>query len=255
MTVLQRYNTQQKTSYIKSKLPIIVLILFSFGFNSCSQSTNKNEETEIRIVDLNGNPKPIRRVIPQGNLEMMITRGKEATNDRPEINSQNTQNFRNQLTQKQEAQREEIKNLPVENQLTQKQEIKSQANKNITKKFKLINSSGSESSKKLTESQQTADKNIKQKFYLVSPNQDKAQEKTEQTNPKEIFIQIGSFFSYQDSQQALQKSKEIGQSIIKNTKINGQKLYLVLIIANQNNYSQILEQAKTLGFKNAFIIK
>jgi len=267
-------------SSIITYLKIFLLFSFALLVFSCIKQPN-NQPTEIRIVDLNGKPKPIKRMMPEGNTQMLAMQNKEISENSPfpNINSDNlatanqppADNYLSQNDQNSTTTQPLTKNLSRQNDdttITSNKPVEAAVSYDMSEDNNINEDeiNAQQNTKKIANSELTGD-------HLV-PN---SSQKTSQSNKKfkfittktkvvnndsdiissegDIFIQIGFFSSSANADSALAKSKTIANGSIKETNVNGQNGYKVFLgpISSHQKAIKILTKAKKSGYRDAFI--
>jgi cell division protein FtsN len=245
----------KKTFFTPSNIPSKSLAIFGLALmTSCIGYKPVNQATEIRIVDLNGNPKPIRRIIPEGNAQMLVNQQAQAANvdNAPNnINKSAQQNYQtpntNQITNNDIAPAENITNntgtKPVE----------------ATVSYDMYNDNTSEVASKtipetIPEPAQTNPHSGKKFKLAISKTKNT---KTISASESGALVQIGSFSSYANAQKALEQSNKISSGKIEEVDLDGEKSYRVFLgpISNSKKVHNILKKAKNSGYKDAFIVR
>jgi len=243
----------KKTSFTLSKTLSKNLAIFGLALlTSCIGNKPSNQETEIRIVDLNGNPKPIRRMVPEGNAQMLVNQQAQA------VNASNIPNIvdTNATPNYQTANTNQIAN----NNIAPPAGNENIAN-NIERKpaeaavsYDMSNDNTPEVvGEKIPEPAQTKPSSKSgKKFKLAN-----SKAKTIPVNESGTLIQIGSFSSYNNAQKALEQSSKISSGKIEEVDLGERKSYRVFLgpISNSKKVHNILKKAKNSGYKDAFIVR
>lgn len=255
--------------------PKTTLALILISVNACSLKYNpfklNDSKAEIRIVDINGNYKPIKKHVPILNSALIdrkknliayerLTKEQELltenNNDR-EIKEDFADNFGpsseslmvdNSNTFKKEEQKVRYNNqsnqkakLDIESELINKNN-KPKANikdkKDIIKKIKPT---------KIFKTFSNAKNSKPAKIFKTS----------NQKSSKGIFVQIGSFSSKAGADSTFNKAKNISPALIKEVKVGKKTMNKVLLGPVTNNYQarSLLKKSKINGFTDAFIVK
>ena len=253
-----------------------IFLLFSLALLtfSCIQKPN-NQPTEIRIVDLNGKAKPIKRIVPEGNAQILKMQDKEMPENNHNVNidsdlepankvmadnslSQNNQNpttIQKDLAEQNNNDKTIASNMPFEATVSYDMSEDDNTNKdetNANDTSKIKNDRLSDNSL----SQQTSQPNKKFKFITTKTKVISNDSDIASGNGK-IFIQIGFFSSSVNADNVLAKSKKISSGSIREISINGQSGYKVFLgpISNHKKAIEILTKAKKSGYRDAFIVK
>ena len=268
-----------------SKTYLNILLLFSFlSLFSCAKKID-NRTTEIRIVDLNGQPKQIKRIMPEGNAKMLAMQNKELENNNSLQNNTGsnltnttdtpTDNLLSQNNQNQISTQPFTQDLSEQNNssnIANNQQSKatisydmseesndSNTNQNITQGGDILSQNDQqkiqniESTNNNSSPQATPKSNKKFKFIATKT---KVSDNVEADGSK-IFIQIGFFSSSINANNTLANSKKIANGSIKEVNINGQNGYKVFLgpIKSHKEAITILKKAKKSGYKDAFIAR
>ena len=216
---------------------IFISILFlllcscSFDFNNFKNKIfpKKEEgEPEIRIVDINGNYRAIKKQVPILNSKLIQQQQQQLNTSTQNIN-QNSESTRI-VTQ------EEIDNFHQD--LGRSTEPLAQ-NPNNLKEEQVEYDLGQE--EKIEEPREI------QKIYKTP---------TEKSS-KGIFVQIGSFVSKSGANDVLNKGKKFSDGFVKEVKGKNRTINKVLLgpTENKNSARILLKKARNNGFKDAFITK
>ncbi|MES2677365.1 MAG: SPOR domain-containing protein [Pseudomonadota bacterium] len=248
-----------KSPFIISQSGFKLLLLSALlVFSSCA-GKNQDAPTEIRIVDLNGNPKPVKRFVPEGNAQIL------ANNPNIEVNKNNIAPANGKLTQNDIP--EMSTQTPNNNSAdlaapAQSTTLASQNNNQpeATVSYDLSNDKPvSTSNNKLTETKlaNNANQNSSPKKFKLAIASAKAPKGATVSNKSGTFIQIGSFSVAENANKILSKSAKISKGSIEEIDSGDKKSYRVLLgpIANSKKANIILKQAKNAGYKDAFIVK
>ncbi len=250
----------------KASLALSLILL-----SSCISKPN-NQPPEIRIVDLNGNPKPVRRMVPEGNAQMLASHRDEiGKNDMSNISNAPMQTINspeptnNPVFQNyQKPTSEQATNNTNDNDLAPATATSSNIDKKDSPNNKLeaaVSYDMSESAKKPepTQAQPEIANNSNKKFKLAITKVKSADVKgAKSTSDKSgILIQIGSFSSAENANKALEQSKEISAGNIEEVDLGGKKNYRVFLgpASSKKKANLILKKAKNSGYKDAFIVK
>ncbi|MFT6258213.1 MAG: cell division protein FtsN [Rickettsiales bacterium] len=204
---------------------------------------------EIRIVDLNGNPRPIQRFVPEGNARALAEQRSARNIPITDLSAPVSENFAtNNLTQSNfiEQNQSPVNNLPPLAPEAPVQEIPNpQAKISYNMSGDNLASSG------------IPQKNIEPQ--IAAPKKPILAKKTKIiTNVKsEVFIQIGSFSVKNNAQKVLKSGKIIFNGKVDERKIDNRKSYRVLLgpISDPAQANTILRKAKNNGYADAFIVK
>jgi cell division protein FtsN len=253
---------------------ITMLILFFLA--SCSYFTNitkkgdNNSQSEIRIVDLNGNPKPIKRYIPAGNAEILAKQ--KSTDANSDVQNSQT----NKIANPNEATQPYFDRPAQNSQQSGDANIYSGAASGLNNEsddgeinisYDISQSQNPQSQNSSTTNQEevkyssnnNAENNIANKKFKVSvkkSNTSKTQNQT-QLLKNGYFVQIGAYSISQNAKEALESSKKVSFGQIKTIKTNNKTIYRVLLgpVSNKNKARNVLNKAKNAGYKDAFIAR
>ena len=250
-----------------SKTYLNILLLFSFlSLFSCAKKID-NRTTEIRIVDLNGQPKQIKRIMPEGNAKMLAMQNKELEN-----NNSLQNNTGSNLTNTTDTPTDNLLSQNNQNQISTQpftQDLSEQNNSS-----NIANNQQSKATISYDMSEESNDNNTNQN--IESTNNNSSPQATPKSNKKfkfiatktkvsdnveadgsKIFIQIGFFSSSINANNTLANSKKIANGSIKEVNINGQNGYKVFLgpIKSHKEAITILKKAKKSGYKDAFIAR
>ncbi len=246
----------KKTSFKPfNNLAILSLILLT----SCLANKPSNQATEIRIVDLNGNPKPIKRMIPEGNAQMLASQQSQFTNtndniattsvvEAGNINDVAPQNYPTPNT-----------NQTISNNIAPPAEnIAANSESKTTEAAVLYDMSNDATSEVKTATIPTPPQpaSTSNKKFKLAISKTKSTT-TNSANKSDILVQIGAFSSYSNAQKTLEQSKQISAGKIEEVDLNGKKNYRVFLgpISNSQKARNILKKAKNSGYKDAFIVR
>ncbi|MDA9231327.1 SPOR domain-containing protein [Rickettsiales bacterium] len=230
---------KKKTFLIKK----IFLTILPISIAACSLDSIKNKfsnnqpkETQIRIVGLDGEYRPINRQIPALNSNLLISQQQNPI-----------QNNSEEAAKKENANSQNLNSLdnfgPSDQPLLESSNLSSASAAAI-----IYNSNQEKQSATKEESEaETAEKKLSQKIYIIEKKP---------AIPTGTFIQIGSFRSKNNAEKALAKSKNIANGLIKEAGSN-KKIYKIILgpVNNKVQANSLLKKAKNNGFKDAFITK
>ena len=196
---------------------------------------------KVRVVDLDGNYKPIKRKIPEFNAKV-LSGDLNIIEDSNTIANNNPSN-----ATKINSSVNIISNKTLVDKTSP--ELKVSANDNIKKKKTVIEYDLSES----TEETRTRNKVVsnisnKRTFIKDITNSDK----------KSIFVQIGVFSSLNGASATLKKaSVSVSKGIIKEVVIKNKVLQRVLLgpLKNKQEAKELRKKAVGHGYKDAFIVE
>jgi len=279
---------------------------FGFAFSillaSCNLFPNDNQKPKIRVVDVDGNPKEVKRYVPALNAEALAKQGYKVnieTGELESVNSSTNSNASNPKTVETNVPVTTINNnlannnpnLTVgllqntqpqleqsEKEESQKQTIIFQNNKNKVPEQKPhsdkqaveydLSGTGPINESKHDESVgplvgKVSEEKPKKKFNILiekatdSKPLNKSDSKSEKSSSKGLFIQIGSFTSFEIANEILTKNRNIHNGKVEEAKVNNKKIYRVLLgpIKNQNQADNILSKVVNSGHSDAFITK
>ncbi len=230
----------------------LLLLSVLFALSSCAAS-KQDGPSEIRIVDLNGNPKPVKRFVPEGNAQIL------ANNPNIDVNKNNIAPTNSALTQN---------NLDTRNQMpannsadlvpVQSTTLASKDNQpEATVSYDMSNDPAAEVKPAETKTQTSTQASSGGKKFKLAIASTKVAKGATINNKSGIFIQIGSFSIADNADKILAKSKKIFQGTIEEINSGDKKSYRVLLgpLANTKKANIILKQAKNAGYKDAFIVK
>lgn len=260
------------------------LMLALLAICSCASGNKNDAPSEIRIVDLNGNPKPVKRYTPEGNAQILAGQGMgQANNIAPQNTLQNSPQNAPQNTSPEPT----ANNAVVDQNLADTTEpsapatqtpsaaaaqVENQIANNAVEENISYDMSGTEATEIKPENTNAApnkttggkkfkftagegsNTNVVYKATKISSKKS-ANAKGEDTNG--IFIQIGSFSIQENADKTLQASKKISKGKIEEADLANNKSYRVLLgpIANKQKAHNILKKAKNAGYKDAFIVR
>lgn len=241
------------------KKSFILLVLFSLS--ACISSKN-NQPNEIRIVDLNGNPKPVQRFVPEGNAQILSNQNQVVAMQNisapaPETirypSSQNVEvaNLDQPGTENKKA-AQNLEEVNVEYDMSgaaEQPEFKPEAAPEVK----------TENIQTISEPIQT-NKKFKVAIGKISSSKAaliKQKDQSEDKTKGGIFIQIGSFSIASNADQTLQNSKNIFKGKISEVANGEGKSYRVVLgpISTSKKAKHILAKARQNGYKDAFIVK
>jgi cell division protein FtsN len=210
----------------KLKYFILLLIILS----SCQQTENKER---FRIVDANGNPAKINKIVPKFNEEQ-IMKQKSAFFSR-DVNNNDTNMFKNDYTNIQQSLVN--KNINAINSSDEYEKIKFNTNKYPDNVFadRITNYNYEEEDNSVEESQNksenfnkiiTEEKKIKQDNRKIETKKEKIQDKTTEKN---FYIQIGIFSEEKNAKSSYNKYKNINNGEIITYKLNNKPKYKVVL--------------------------
>jgi cell division septation protein DedD len=246
-----------------------ILILFGLiSLSSCLGGKTDNQATQIRIVDLNGNPKPIKRIVPEGNAQILATQQSQflATNDNIPAPSNINQPLSNGPVENQNVEQNTsgdvaatsidntVNNAVTDNNKNKpaQAEVLYDLSEDKTPNNPENNNEVKDTAPKLSPEKITSSKT---KFKLAIS---KAKNNGISADKKSgTLIQIGSFSSYANAQKALEKSKKISVGKIEEVDLENGKSYRVFLgpLSSSKKVHNILKKAKKSGYKDAFIVK
>ena len=241
----------------KVSLALIIGLL-----TSCISKPN-NQPTEIRIVDLNGNPKPIRRIVPEGNAQMLANQREEANkNDTSVINEANAQGNNAEPTNNNVFQNYQKPTSEQTGDLATLSNGKVADNKlEATVSYDMSDIKTSEKKAEPTpannQPQTATNSNKKFKLAITKVKTGSVKSVKTSSNKSNILIQIGSFSSQENANKALTQSQKIAAGSIEEVDLGGKKSYRVFLgpASNLKKANAILKNAKNSGYKDAFIVK
>jgi len=279
-----------KKVYFKLSLSFML----SATLTSCSLLPNDNQKTKIRVVDVDGNPKEIKRYVPALNAEALAKQGYkvnvengelEALNSNPSNNASNqktaeinvpvtsinnnlaeiTPNPTSGLLQNEQSQKEQGQKQTIIFQ-TNKNKIPEQKSNTDSQAIEYdLSGTGPVVESKTSEPivGKIPEEKPKKKFNILiekatdSKLKHKTESKIEKSASKGLFIQIGSFTSAEIANNTLTKNQNIHKGKIEEAMINNKKTYRVLLgpIKDQNEADKILSKVVNSGSSDAFITK
>jgi len=231
---------KKKTFLIKK----IFLITLPISIAACSLDSIKNKfsnnqpkETQIRIVGLDGEYRPINRQIPALNSNLLISQQQNPI-----------QNNSEEVEKKENANSQNLNSL--DNFGPSDQPLLESSNLNSTSAAAAIIYNSNQEKQNATKEEseaEIAEKKLSQKIYIIEKKP---------AIPTGTFIQIGSFRSKNNAEKALEKSKNIANGLIKEVGSN-KKIYKIILgpVNNKTQATSLLKKAKNNGFKDAFITK
>ena len=238
----------------------ITLIISLLFFGSCLHKSS-NQTAQIRIVDLNGNPRPIKRIIPEGNVQMLANQKTEPRNNINSNDSSSSQNI--------------SKSSTVDSDILEQQTNISQPQISTPKNSKVINNESVDvevsydmsdvktqeiiNTKELISTKEQSKVLAKNKKFKLKLK-DKKKSKTAKgygVKKSDKFIQIGFFSSSANAHRFLAQNKIISMGIVKKTMVREKNGYKVLLgpVSSSKKAQSLLRKAKKSGHKNAFITK
>lgn len=268
---------------------LFLLILSCSLLTSCAtvssffKKRSKVEEKEIRIVDVNGNYRPVKKQVPLLNSELL----KQQNNANPGItnpnlvpNNQNQamaldQNPNNQISPDQiiENAQGEITNPKTAEQPFNNQPSDDSTNKTAPKNDlgtgpstePLIENENAPSNAQIDESGEidlgasaSKPETGKKKTYkiAVKPTSSNVENK-ESSTVSEFFVQIGSFVSEEGANSFLARGKNISSKGFVRQENDGNKVVNKILFPakNASEARKLLKIARKNGFKDAFITK
>ncbi|MFT6076935.1 MAG: cell division protein FtsN [Myxococcota bacterium] len=225
----------------------ILLISALFPLSSCFvhdffPRKNTGPE-EIRIVDLNGNPRPIQRFVPEGNARALAQQRSVQNQPAPIQNNVATNNLsqNNFISQNQAP----VNNLPpVDPPVIVQESPKPPATISY-------NMSG-DAAASLGSAQEITKPKIK-----TTPAKEAKMIFNKKSAESGSFIQIGSFSVKNNAQKTLEKGQIIFKGKVEERNISNKKSYRVLLgpISDNAKVNNILRKAKNNGYADAFIVR
>ena len=256
----------------------LLLALSNLVFSCVTKPTN--QPTEIRIVDLNGKAKPIKRMMPEGNAQMLAMQNENAPSNNftqdnnTEISNNTTTENALSLNNQDSIQNTEQPLAPIEqNQITDNKPIEAVISYDMSENSNKTNQDETKVETNKTKASElennninnlepnlTTTKNLQQnkKFKFVSIKTKLIENDSNiKSDGGEILIQIGFFASSSNAENLLAQSKKVSKGLIKEVNVNGQSGYKVFLGPTSNHQSaiKILTKAKKFGYKDAFIVK
>ncbi|MCE3254941.1 MAG: hypothetical protein K0R25_435 [Rickettsiaceae bacterium] len=241
------------------------LLLISLFFTASCVGSNKNapeeEGSEIRIVDLNGNPKPVQRFVPEGNAQALASI--QADNNKPAENAPAAV-----------AQQQISQDLPVPQEPTSSQAIQeptaapspgtstiiadtkqpAQVSYDMGAENLSATKAAAIATKPVASETPASDKKYK---LVVASTKTENSAATSTGRTTGIFVQVGFFSLAENANKALEKNKAFCSGKIEEVTSGDKKSYRVLLgpVQNKKKASKILKKAKNAGYKDAFIVK
>ncbi len=228
-----------------------------------SCASKSDQPTELRIVDLNGNPKPVKRMVPEGNAQMI------ASQNAGSITSGNLEPSNPPVLQSYQK--------PTPEPISGGDLTAPAPDTNVAETKPVIGSKPFEatvsydmSDPKTTETKPISEEptnlakaqpqaaNSNKKFKLAVAKVKTGNAKVSSGSSKSgILIQIGSFSSSENANKALEQSKQIAAGTIEEVDLGGKKAYRVFLgpSSNLKKANVVLKKAKKSGYKDAFIVK
>ncbi len=244
-----------KQSVFSSGFKLFLLPIL-FALSSCL-GNNTEGPSEIRIVDLNGNPKPVKRFVPEGNAQILANQNIEA----------NKNNISTPVNEKLVQNNNPAPIIPIssiaEPSPAQSTTLASQNNRSEAMvSYDMSNDQTKEVDPKTNDNLANPQTSSNKKFKLAiatskAPSTKAASSAVSNNKSSGIFIQIGSFSVADNANKILTKSKKISKGKVEEVETGDKKSYRVLLgpIPNTKKANIILKQAKHAGYKDAFIIK
>ncbi len=266
-------KTSLKPSNILSRsFAIFSLMLLTSCLGSLDSLSSKlfgnksgNQETEIRIVDLNGNPKPIRRMVPEGNAQILASQREEAAkNNIAAINNANSSKNNSAPQNYQRPRTEQITSNNIKAPATNNANaIKSKPIEAVVsydmadEKAPKIKTGTIQTLPQTPTPNKSPNKSPNKRFRLAVSKTRDGNVKAKSLNKSGILIQIGSFSSPSNADRALEQGKKISAGKIEEVNLKGRKNYRVFLgpISNSKTARNILKKAKNSGYKDAFIVR
>lgn len=236
---------------------ILILLPLAGCLGNSNNGSNKNtSNAEIRIVDLNGNPKPVKTYVPEENAKILSSQSQNS-NQGSDANGAMTNN--SQLPpatpNPQLANQQNVPPSVANSKPTNGAPVAANNQSEATVSYDMSGAQVKEiKADNITNNGQGTNK----KFKLVG-SKDGAKSTAISTSKgqKGLFIQIGSYSVSENAEKALHASKKISKGIIEESGDEGKKSYRVLLgpVSNQKKATNILRKAKNAGHKDAFIVK
>ncbi len=277
----------------------IIAVVFTFlTLISCAlkpESNQQKQKPQIRIVDLDGNPKQVQNFVPEYNAKVLASQGvmiddktkdltpiKTAKDDQKiaSVSNSNSQNSaletpmnlaNNSVTSSSTPAKTVAK--PVVDSSAAASEIAAIKDQNNNDQAKKDDQASKEDEvvydlsddKKTDKKEEKADKKSAEnkKFKIVTGKEaTKKSEKSKTSKPlksthKGLFIQIGSYSSSEMANKILSKNSALDYGQIQEATVGGKKFYRVMFgpVQNQEKAEELLKKASAKGHKDAFIIK
>ncbi len=228
---------------------ISISILFCSLISSCSfadlkkkfskNDETQNQESQIRIVDVNGNYRPIKRQIPIYNSQLMYEQQNQ--NTQPQNQNYNSYNTNDQLVVGKIEDDYESNFGPATEPLIESNKL----TQNLEEEVVEYNLNEDEK-EEIQQAQKEMDEPIN-KIYKTSKNK----------SLKGLFVQVGSYISKKGANETLAKGQKFSNGLIKEIKTGNKILHKILLgpVKDKNEARILLKKARSNGFKDAFITK
>jgi hypothetical protein len=279
------------------KLSALFLALSLVFTSSCSvkeyagEAYNKHVKSklkpqgpaQIRIVDLDGKARPVKRYVPAGNAQILqqqsagntVTEAALQSHTKPVAENISTfdaaNNFNQTATQQVQAPpKSPIATPDAVKQIQNPTAQQMPATVSYDLGLEAQNSAKAAEPIKIAQNQQVKSKELVTKLPTKTLNNKKAGKKFTLKSPKTsatsiasqkttsgTFIQIGYFGVKANANRTLDKNRKISEGLIEEVKMNGKMGYRVLLgpINGRAAAKNILNKAKKAGYKDAFIVK
>ena len=250
--------------------------------NKFFKSNKEDGQTEVRLVDAQGNYRPVEKHVPILNADLIERqkRNKEAS-----VVSSNSDFSGNKIVEKDLEEEPVIEVTPQISDLSNQQSLaennqdpvtevpgseariaEGQPTNNFGDNFgpseePLVESESKDGKKKaeikynLAPAPKLADNNSREAPKVAdSPKVFKA---PQAKSTKGIFVQIGSYSVKSGADSTLRQGQSLAKGLIKEINNNGQVIYKVLLgpVKDESEANSLLKKAKNNGFKDAFISK
>jgi hypothetical protein len=256
---------------------IALVVLPAMLLVSC-ESLNPNQkkpQPQIRIVDLDGNPKPVKNYVPEYNAKVLASQGMEVdqkTGNLAPLKGSSvaptpvapppTPVPSAPASQAAEAPKPAVvaESIPAKEE-PKKEEVK----KENDVEYDLAADSAAKPAKKETETEKSEGVNGKKFKVVVGKKSGALKESAKKSKVAKksvksagnMFIQIGSYSSNQTAQEMLSKNNKISAGKIEEANVGGKRFYRVMLgpISGQKKAEELLSKTANAGYKDAFIIK
>jgi len=238
-----------KALYIK----LVFIILIFAVISSCSLINIKRDSgSKIRIVDINGNYKPLRLYRPALNSKILANQKAKKEQEAKLLSQQKnvTINSETAKSTKMLSNNNIVKSGDVEDNSLIEKGIKDQQLAKVEYGMS-SQTSGSDA----------ANQNKKSEVAIVEKPIKSAKRvknsKVVKSSFKSTFIQIGSYSSLGNAKTSLFKSKKISKGKVQVVNVGSNKIYRVLLgpVNNKKKAKDLLKKAISLGYRDAFITK
>ncbi len=252
---------------------ISLSILFCFLAFSCRNNTTENERPLIRLVDANGNYRPVQKFVPLYNAQLQEQQNQQINQKNIANSSRVNLDDQAQVASKELFDPEPYDNFggnygSSQNPLIER-DIATQA---VSKLGPVFESTPRPLSTTPTPNVKYSFGNKKTAVNKKAVQIEKPLNTTATTTATEkkvykptqenktlsgIFVKLGSYDSESEASLILEQSKKISSGFIKKTIVGKKDVYQILLgpVENKNEAVILLVKTKNLGFKNALVTK